>query len=172
MKASLLALTMLPVLAHAEIAREPGSVDRFTDDIRVFDESTSFEAMLRKREELVRAPAALQVKARVIGVRREFAITKEDEGKIPQDLVLNAGFGQGLSEGMVLSVARKVPVVDPYRENRQMELEVVFATIKIVQVQEDLAIARVEELSNYMDVASPGLRGVLVGDYVLQKPVL
>lgn len=134
--------------------------------VRVFDEKTSFEQMVLKKAEAQRDPAAFEPAARVIGVRRELGLSAAEAASIPQDIVLNAGTDGGLSEGMTLSVIRRIPMLDPYHDNQETDLEVKFATLKILHVQKDIAIARVENFEDVHNAAGVSTRAVLVGDYV------
>ena len=147
--------------------RGPASVSG--EDVAVFDEKTSFETLVAKRAEMNgRNPASFAPQARIIAVRRELGLTTSDANAAPQDIVLNAGTESGLDEGMVLSVARSIPILDPYRENQQKQLEVEFAKIKIVHAQNNLAIARLEKIDSIRKGVAVGTRAVLIGDYVGQ----
>lgn len=132
----------------------------------VFDEFTSFENLLEKRQVLERNPASFQVKARVIGVRRDVGLTNKEDDKSRHDIVLNAGVNSGLTKGMSLTVKRHIPILDPYRENKQRELEVELARLEVVHVQDDIAVARVSKLMPIDEGLSIGMRSVLIGDYV------
>jgi len=133
---------------------------------QTFDEKTGFESMVQKRAEMERNPAAFEPSARVIGIRREMAMTSEEDGKIPQDILLSGGAETGLSEGMILSVVRKIPVIDPFRENYQTELEVKFGTVRIVQAQKDVAVARIESIFPASEAPGIGTRAIMVGDWI------
>jgi len=135
-------------------------------DLQVFDENTSFEKMLAKKQLLERQIASMTVSARVIAVRRELGLTALESNEAPQDIILNAGSEAGISEGMQLSVQRRIPVLDPYRDNQQTELEVEFATIRIIKAQNDLAIARVEKIQPIQSGVALGTRAIMIGDYV------
>ncbi|MBS1983859.1 MAG: hypothetical protein JST16_06780 [Bdellovibrionales bacterium] len=149
--------------------RMPASIGGTTPlrDLQTFSEATSFEAMVRDRTTRAnRDPAAFTPSARVIAVRRELGLTDADANAAPQDIILNAGSESGLDEGMVLSVARSVPILDPYRENQQKQLEIEFAKIKIVRAEQGLAVARMEKVESIRSGLAVGTRAVLIGDYV------
>ncbi len=135
-------------------------------DAQVFNENTSFVEMIAKRKNMERDPASLTPLARVIGVRRELGLNDEDSNKAARDIILNVGTEGGLGEGMVLNVFRKIPVLDPYKENQQSELEIEFAQVKIFHAQEDVSIARIEKMKSIETGAVVGTRAILVGDYV------
>jgi hypothetical protein len=56
--------------------------------------------------------------------------------------------------------------MDPYNSNKQHELKVNFATVEVVHVEEDVAVAQVVKMIDAKEGPYVGLRGVLVGDYV------
>jgi hypothetical protein len=134
--------------------------------VQVHSENTDFESLVREQQELGRRPAGFAGNARVIGLRRELGLTRADADSAPQDIVLNAGYKQGISQGMVLEVARKVPILDPYKDNQQSELTVKFASIRVVHVEDELSVARLERTETIRSGVGVGVRGVLVGDYV------
>ncbi len=136
------------------------------DDVQVFSENTSFVDLLAKRKNAERDPASLTPMARVIGVRRELGLSDEESNKAARDVILNAGTDNGMSEGLVLNVFRKIPVLDPYKDNQQSELEIEFAEVKILHVQNDVYIARVQKIKSIDSGAAVGIRAILVGDYV------
>ncbi len=136
------------------------------EETQVFNEKTSFESLLSKRKDLERKIASMTVSARVIAVRRELGLTSREADTAPQDLVLNAGAENGITEGMLLTVQRRIPILDPYRDNQQTELEVEFATIRVIKSQNDLAIARVEKMDSIQQGVALGTRGIMIGDYV------
>ncbi|MEO5667076.1 MAG: FlgT C-terminal domain-containing protein [Bdellovibrionota bacterium] len=133
---------------------------------QTFSEDTSFENLVKEGERLSRAPASNELKFRVIAVRRELGLTEAEARRAPQDVVINGGQGEGIEQGMMLTVVRKVQVIDPYLENQQKELEIKFATVKVIHVQDGLAIARVERMDSIQDGPSVGVRGVLIGDFL------
>jgi hypothetical protein len=137
------------------------------DELQVFSSRTAFEALAVKQvENAGRSPASLLAQARVIGLRRDLGLSDEAANRSAQDLILNAGRESGLSEGQILTVFRRLPVVDPYLDNQSRELEIKFARIKIIHLQDNLAIARVESLDPIQTGLAIGTRSVLVGDYV------
>lgn len=133
---------------------------------QTFSEDTSFEHFVREGQRLSRGPASNDLKFRVIAVRRELGLTELEAKRAPQDVVINGGQAEGLEQGMMLSVVRKIPVIDPYLENQQKELEIKFATVKVIHVQDGLAVARVERMGLIQDSPSVGVRGVLIGDFL------
>ena len=132
------------------------------------DPSQSFELMLQEQEKKLREPASFIPSARVIGVHRELAMREEDETKTPQDIILNSGYEKGLVEGMILKVKRKIPVLDPYRENIERELEIEFASVEIIHAENNMSVARVKLTKTADEAPNIGTRSILIGDYVGQ----
>jgi len=153
---------------RAHVRRRPSSASRSVAMVqtRTFNERNNFEKMVLNQAETARNPASFAPSARVVGVRRELALTNDEAALAPQDIILSTGSDGGLESGMILSVMRKIPMLNPYKENDQTELEIPFALVKIVHVQKDIAIARVEMFESSQLHPGVGTRGVLIGDYV------
>jgi hypothetical protein len=162
--------------APVRVAKAPGRIKRSPApaspaieetpvvETSAFDSTTSFEDLVKKSAG--RDPASVKTKARVIALRRELGLTRASADQAPQDIVLSGGSDSGLEEGMTLKILRKVPVLDPYRDNRQLELDVPYGLVRIVHVQKDVAVARLEKMDGIQKGLSIGTRGVFVGDYV------
>ncbi len=135
-------------------------------DVQTFYESTTFEQLLEKREEMARNPASFAPSARIIGVRRELGLTRDEADASAQDFILNGGTSNGIDEGLTLKVARKIPILDPYKGNEQKEMNIEFATIKVIHAERDISVARLVKLEASEDRPGVGNRAVLVGDYV------
>jgi hypothetical protein len=159
----LLGVGILSLLVISNLARAE-------QDVQIFDEEMSFENYVREGEVLRgRSPASRQLKFRVLAVRRELGLTTAEMARAPQDIIINGGMAEGLSEGMVLNVVRKVAVIDPYLDNKQKELEVTFAKVKVVYAQDNLAVARLQNMDSIGEGLAVGVRGVLIGDYLSMK---
>ncbi len=135
-------------------------------EVVVNSESTNFEALVMAKDVAARRPAGFTATARVISLRRELGLTRAEADAAPQDIILNAGFKEGISQGMVLKAARKVPVLDPYNDNQQNEITIQFASLKVMHVEDEVSIARIEQIDPIRSGMGIGVRGILVGDYV------
>ena len=131
----------------------------------VYPEGYSFKKA-DAHAEIDRGPASVAMKGRVIGVRRELALTEAAAKGIDQEFVINAGSRLGLAKGSKLKVYRTLPVVDPYNGNKQLELKVDFAVLEVLHVEDDVAVAQLVSITDAKKGPYVGLRGVLVGDYV------
>lgn len=133
-------------------------------EVLVFSEDTRFEEQLLKAEDLTRGLASQESLARVIGVRREVGLRNNEEA--PMNIILNGGSSQGIEQGQVLKVFRKIPVIDPYRENKQSEVEIEFANLRVVHTEKDVSIAKIENIQSLQKGLYVGTRSVLIGDFV------
>jgi hypothetical protein len=145
--------------AKRDIATEP------VVQTYVYSDTYSFQSN-RAEVSPDRDLASVPMKGRVIGVRRELALTEAASKGINQEFLINAGSRLGISEGSKLKVYRTLPVVDPYNGNKQHELKVDFATLKVIHVEDDVSVAQLEKLGDAKKGPYVGLRGILVGDYV------
>ncbi len=88
-------------------------------------------------------------------------------GDVPKrDYFLNMGSKHGLKSGSTVEVYRKQPTYDLV--NRKLMKDVTFgiATLKIIHVEADAAIARLESMHSADTTPSISPRAVLVGDLV------
>jgi hypothetical protein len=135
--------------------------------VLVHSNEVSFEQMvLNKSQNESRSPASFSASARVIGLRRDMGLSNSEVSIAPQDIILNSGSDTGISEGMILSVARSIPILDPYRENKQKQMEIEFAQVKIIHSQDGLSVARLMKIDSLKEGIAIGTRSVLIGDYV------
>ena len=65
-----------------------------------------------------------------------------DDEPTYRDYYVNAGSEQGLREGMVITVKRKVALYDSYRNKSPGDLLVEVGKVKIIYVQNGIAVAR------------------------------
>lgn len=144
-----------------QIASEPVSVVQ----TYVYGSDYSF-AKSESKSSVERDIASIDIKGRVISVRREISLTDAESKGVEQEFVINAGSRAGLTKGTKLKVYRNLPVVDLFNGNKQLEMKVDFATVEVVHVEEDLAVAQLTKLATAAGSPYVGLRGVLVGDYV------
>lgn len=142
------------------------SVQAVEPELQVFTENTSFEQIVANRELMQRNPAAFSPKARVIAVRRDLPLSEEEGKSSPKDIVLNEGTSAGLSEGMNLKVFRRVTLLDPYKNNKQVVMNVEYGTLEIEHVESNMAIARLTKIDPISKGFAIGTRGVMIGDFV------
>jgi hypothetical protein len=93
-----------------------------------------------------------------------------DAGEVARkDYYVSMGSKQGLKKGTQLEVRRKAPTFDLVNNKAYKDVVFPIATLKVIHVENDIAVARLEKLLpfNLTPVGSPHF--VLVGDLVEQK---
>jgi hypothetical protein len=86
---------------------------------------------------------------------------------IPEkDFYINMGSAQGLQEGSVLQVSRKVSSHDEVSQQFYRDLKFPFALIKVIHVEPTAAVARLERFFPKDRMPSISPRAIMVGDTV------
>lgn len=85
---------------------------------------------------------------------------------VARDYYINAGSQQGLKNNMVLFVYRRVPVRDPSGGQTLGDLQVPVGQVKVLFLQERLAVAREFQLHDYDSTPVLDQKGVMIGDKV------
>ncbi len=83
-----------------------------------------------------------------------------------KDYFINVGSSQGIKPGTVLEVSRKMPTYDLLGEKLYKEIVFPIGTIKVIHVEQGVAIARLDKMlpSDKTPAFSP--RAIMVGDLV------
>jgi len=83
-----------------------------------------------------------------------------------KDYFINVGSSQGIKPGTVLEVSRKMPTYDLLGEKLYKEIVFPIGSIKVIHVEQGVAIARLEKMlpSDKTPAFSP--RAIMVGDLV------
>jgi hypothetical protein len=83
-----------------------------------------------------------------------------------KDFFINVGSSQGIKPGTVLEVSRKMPTYDLLGEKLYKEIVFPIGTIKVIHVEQGVAIARLDAMlpSDKTPAFSP--RAIMVGDLV------
>jgi len=88
-------------------------------------------------------------------------------GEVPQkDFYVNMGTANGLRNGSVLKVVRKQATYDLTNQKLYKDMTFPIATIKIIHVEANAAIARLEKIVPAEEAPAVTPRAVLVGDLV------
>jgi hypothetical protein len=88
-------------------------------------------------------------------------------GEKPQkDFYINMGKANGLNEGAVLDVYRRVSSYDLLSEKLYRDLTFPFAKIKVIHAEPNAAIARLEKMLPDTEGPAMSPRAVMVGDIV------
>ena len=76
----------------------------------------------------------------IFDVRKNLPMS--DNEKVYRDFYINGGNEAGLSNGMVITVERRMPLYDTYQNRSAGDLQLKVAKIKIIHVQKGLSVAR------------------------------
>lgn len=88
-------------------------------------------------------------------------------GETPmKDYFVNMGSAQGVHEGQSLDVVRRVSTYDLASQKLYKDVSFPFATLKVIHVENNAAIARLEKLIPAEKTPTMSVRAVMVGDLV------
>ena len=88
-------------------------------------------------------------------------------GEVPlKDFYVNMGSTHGVHQGMVLEVSRKISTYDLLTEKLYKDMVVPIARIKVIHVENNAAVARLEKMLPAEKFPVSGPRAVMVGDFV------
>jgi hypothetical protein len=88
-------------------------------------------------------------------------------GEVPQkDYYINMGSSQGIRVGTSLTVKRRIATYDLLSEKLYKDLVVPVAKIKVIHVESNAAVARLEKLESSEKSPAISPRAVLIGDIV------
>ncbi|MBX3021069.1 MAG: hypothetical protein KF799_05275 [Bdellovibrionales bacterium] len=107
-------------------------------------------------------PLSAQADLTIFDVRRTLRMANTDP--IYHDYYINGGNESGLSNGMILTVTRKLPLYDNYQNHSAGDLNLKVAKLKIIHVQKGLAVGRLQ--SEFTRENAPLLEDafIMVGD--------
>jgi hypothetical protein len=105
---------------------------------------------------------------RVYGLYRALNMGADGENP-PKDYYVNMGTQNGVSQGSVLEVLRRMSTYDVENQQVYQDMSYPIARIKIIHVEKDVAVARLKEMlpRNKTPISDP--HTVMVGDSV--RPV-
>ena len=100
----------------------------------------------------------------IFEVRKKLQMTSQDP--LIRDYYVNAGQGQGLKEGAYVTVYRKTPLNDPYKQETQAHVEIPVGTMKVIFSDKTMSIGRIQSIRAAKE--SPVLDGdsFMVGDRI------
>jgi hypothetical protein len=88
-------------------------------------------------------------------------------GETPlKDYFVNMGSAQGVREGMKLEVIRRVSTYDLASQKLYKDVSFPFATLKVIHVENNAAIARLDKLAPAEQTPTMSVRAIMVGDLV------
>lgn len=100
----------------------------------------------------------------VFEVRRPVALDSND--KPPKDFFINVGSKDGLKVGMLVMVNRRQSLYDIYLNKSAEDLVVNVGQLRIIHVQPDLSVARLENIENREALPVLDYDAIMVGDKV------
>jgi hypothetical protein len=88
-------------------------------------------------------------------------------GEDPQkDYYINMGSANGVQVGSILDVSRRVPTYDMLNEKLYKDVQIPIARLKVIHVENNASVARLEKLSPTDTTPVVAYRAVMVGDAV------
>ncbi len=100
----------------------------------------------------------------VFDVRRPLAM--ENGENLPKDYFFNAGSNDGLKRGMLVNVNRRQALYDQYLNKSPGDLAVPIGQLRIIHVQPDMSVARLESMQSRDNTPSAEFEAVMVGDKI------
>ena len=95
------------------------------------------------------------------------ALDLGNPGEIPQkDYYVNMGQSQGVHDGSILEVMRKISTYDLLSEKLYKDVTFPIARLKVIHAEGYAAIARLDKLAPTEKTPAITPRAVMVGDYV------
>lgn len=108
--------------------------------------------------------AAFAKDVTVFDVRRPLAM--ENDENPPKDYFFNAGASEGLKKGMLVTVTRRQALYDQYLNKSPGDLVVAVGQLRIIHVQPDMSVARLEIMQNRANSPNVEFEAVMVGDKI------
>ena len=102
----------------------------------------------------------------VYNVYRGMDLGNPGEDPPQKDYYVNIGGAQGLRDGSILKVLRRVPTYEILSEQLYQDLTYPIALIKVIHVEPTAAIARLEKMLPADKTPSLSPRAIMVGDLV------
>ncbi|HAG91647.1 MAG TPA: hypothetical protein DCL41_07230 [Bdellovibrionales bacterium] len=100
----------------------------------------------------------------IFEVRRQLALSNDE--KTEKDFYIYAGKAEGIREGAVYDVVRRVPLYDGFQNRSLGEVSIKVAQVKVIFVDQNVSIAR--HFRDFSRAALPVLRDnyILLGDVI------
>jgi hypothetical protein len=100
----------------------------------------------------------------IFDIRRNLPL-KENE-TVYRDYYVNLGADEGVKEGAILSVYRRVPVTDIYRNKTHADLVVPIGHMKVILAQKSMSVAREASLVDQAQIPVVQYEKIMLGDRV------
>jgi hypothetical protein len=90
-----------------------------------------------------------------------------ENGETPEkDYFINAGENDGLKRGMLVMVNRRQALYDQYQNKSPGDLVVIVGQLRIIHVQGEISVARLEKLMSRDNMPTLDFDAVMMGDKV------
>ncbi len=100
----------------------------------------------------------------VFDVRRPVAMENNETPE--KDYYINAGSAAGLKPGVIVNVNRRHNLYDQYQNKSLSDLVVTVGQLRIIYVQEDMSVARLEKIYGRENIPVLEFDAVMTGDKV------
>jgi hypothetical protein len=100
----------------------------------------------------------------IFEVRRPLSM--ENNKVNPKDYFINAGKADGIKVGTVFKVVRRQSLYDAYQQKSPEELAVYVGELRIIHVQNEISVARLEEIYDREKLPTLEVDSIMVGDRV------
>lgn len=112
---------------------------------------------------LLLSPLSSQAqKVTIFEVRKDLKLADDDPTF--KDYYINAGFDEGLREGTVLDVVRRIPIHDSLKNQAQGDLVLVIAKVKVMHVQKNISVARLYSTTTARQRPVADFNAIMIGD--------
>jgi hypothetical protein len=98
----------------------------------------------------------------VFDIRRPLSM--ENGQELPKDYYINGGSETGLKVGMLVTITRRLTLYDPFQNKSPGDLLVPVGRLRIIQVQEGLSVARLEDMMERVQLPNLDIDAVTIGD--------
>lgn len=100
----------------------------------------------------------------IFDIRRNLPLTENEQ--VYRDYYVNLGTDDGVKEGAVLAVYRRLPVTDVYRNKTHTDLVVPLGHIKVILAQRSMSVARLASLVDQAQIPVVQYEKIMLGDRV------
>jgi hypothetical protein len=102
----------------------------------------------------------------VYSVSRAIDLGNPGEAPPPKDFYVTIGTAQGIRKGSLLEVTRRTATYDLVNEKIYKDVTVPVGRLKVIHVEKNAAIARLDKLEPIESAPAALVRAVMVGDLV------
>jgi hypothetical protein len=111
---------------------------------------------------LATTSTALAKDIAVFDIRRPLSM--ENGQELAKDYYINGGSETGLKAGMLVTVTRRLTLYDPFQNKSPGDLMIPVGRLRIIHVQDGLAVARLEDMLERVKLPNLDIDAVAIGD--------